>query len=169
MKIRSFISRLQERNAYLEEFPSDTEGQETAPLPADKIMDIIYHSMPTKWKKKMVEYGFNYVDSTIKKKTDFFEARVENLEFKKDKKNLKHLPRKVSRKPISKNPPKLAVKEKKYYILHGKCNYSTDNCKIFVRWSISPNKKVKNFRNYGKSNKELNALIEKKFQKFVKN
>ena len=25
------------------------------------------------------------------------------------------------------------------------------------------------FRNFGKSNKELNALIEKKFKKFVKN
>ena len=30
-------------------------------------------------------------------------------------------------------------------------------------------KKKKPFKNYGKSNKELNALIEKKFQKFVKN
>ena len=28
--------------------------------------------------------------------------------------------------------------------------------------------KEKNFKNYGKSNKELNALIEKKFQKFIK-
>ena len=30
-------------------------------------------------------------------------------------------------------------------------------------------KKKKPFKNYGKSNKELNALIKKKFQKFVKN
>ena len=30
-------------------------------------------------------------------------------------------------------------------------------------------KKKKNFRNYGKNNKELNALIEEKFQKFVEN
>ena len=30
-------------------------------------------------------------------------------------------------------------------------------------------KKKKPFKNYGKSNKELNALIEKKVQKFVKN
>ena len=29
-------------------------------------------------------------------------------------------------------------------------------------------KKKKPFKNYGKSNKELNALIERKFQKFVK-
>ena len=47
MKLCSFISRLQELNAYLEQFPLDTEGQETEPLSADKIMDIIYHFMPT--------------------------------------------------------------------------------------------------------------------------
>ena len=53
MKQHSFISRLQELNAYLEECPPDTEGQETAPLTADEIMDIIYHSMPTTWKYKI--------------------------------------------------------------------------------------------------------------------
>ena len=41
MKLCSFISRLQELNTYLEEFPPDTEGQEIAPLSADEIMDII--------------------------------------------------------------------------------------------------------------------------------
>ena len=45
MKLYSFISRLQELNAYLEEFPPDTEGQESSPLPANEIVDIIYHSM----------------------------------------------------------------------------------------------------------------------------
>ena len=47
MNLHSFISMLQELNAYLEEFPPDTKGQEPEPLPADEIMDIIYHSMPT--------------------------------------------------------------------------------------------------------------------------
>ena len=42
--------------------------------------------MPTTWKKKMIEQGFNYADSTIKEMTDFFETRVENLEPKEDKK-----------------------------------------------------------------------------------
>ena len=55
MKLRRFISRLQELNVYLEEFPPDTEGQEIAPLHADEIMGIIYHSMSTKWKNKMIE------------------------------------------------------------------------------------------------------------------
>ena len=71
MKLHSFISRLQELNAYLEEFPSDTEGQETAPPPADEIMDIIYHSMPTTWKNKMIEQSINQVDYAIKKMTTF--------------------------------------------------------------------------------------------------
>ena len=58
MKLHRFISGLQEWNAYLEEFPPDTEGQETILLPADEIMDIIYQSMPTTWKNKMIEKRF---------------------------------------------------------------------------------------------------------------
>ena len=49
------------------------------PLPAAEIMDIIYHTIPRTWKNKMIEQGFNYLDSTIKEMTDFFETRVENL------------------------------------------------------------------------------------------
>ena len=58
---------------------------------------------------------------------------------------------------------------KKYYILHGKCSHSADSYK-YLRTMVNNHylKKKKHFRNYGKSNKELNALIEKKFQKFVK-
>ena len=55
-------------------------------------------------------------------------------------------------------------------ILHGKCSHSTDNCKnLRAMVSKHKQKKKKTFKNYGKSTKELNALIEKKFQKFVKN
>ena len=56
-KLRSFISIFQELNPYLEEFPPDTEGQETTPLQADEIMDIAYHSMPTTWKNKLIKQG----------------------------------------------------------------------------------------------------------------
>ena len=55
MKLSNFICRLQELNACLAEFPSDTEGQEIESLPADEIMDIIYHCMPTMWKNKMIK------------------------------------------------------------------------------------------------------------------
>ena len=88
MKLHSFISRLQELISYLEEFPPDTNGQETTPLPANEIMNIIYHYMLSTWKNKIIEQGFNYADSTIKKMSDFFETRVENLEPKEDRKNL---------------------------------------------------------------------------------
>ena len=47
-KLRSFISRLQEFNAYLADFSPDTEGRETAPLPADIIIYTIYHSQMEK-------------------------------------------------------------------------------------------------------------------------
>ena len=68
MKLGSFIIRLQELNAYLEDFLPDTEGQENVPLSADEIMDIIYHTMPITWKNKMIEQGFNYADSTMCRK-----------------------------------------------------------------------------------------------------
>ena len=67
-------------NAYFEELPPDIEGQETAPLPADEITDIIYHSMPTMWKNKMIVKGFNYADSSVKEMSDFFETRVAERE-----------------------------------------------------------------------------------------
>ena len=76
VKPTSFISRFQELNTYLAEYPSDTPE----PLPVDEIMDIIYHSMPITCKNKMIEQGFNSADSTVKEMTDFFEIRVENLE-----------------------------------------------------------------------------------------
>ena len=34
----------------------------------------------------MIKQGFNYADSTVKKMTDLFESRVENLEPKEEKK-----------------------------------------------------------------------------------
>ena len=88
IKLCSLISGLQESNAYLKQFPSDAPGQETAPLPTDKIMDIIYQSMPTAWKNKMIKQDFNYKDTTVKEMTDFFETRVKSLEPKEDKKKI---------------------------------------------------------------------------------
>ena len=57
---------------------------------------------------------------------------------------------------------------RRYCILHGKCSHSTDNCKdLRTMVKKQKQKKKKSFKNYGKSSKELNALIEKKFKKFV--
>ena len=102
MKPCSFISRLQELHAYLVEFLPDTEGQETAPLPADEIMDIIYHSMPATWKNKMIKQDFNYTDSTFKEMSEFFETRVDNLEPKEDKKKSSAATKKSHKKDTKK-------------------------------------------------------------------
>ena len=55
MKLCSFVSRLQELNTYSGELTPDALVQETSPFSTDELMDIIYHSMPIKWKNKMIE------------------------------------------------------------------------------------------------------------------
>ena len=143
MKLRSFISRLQELNAYLEEFPPDTEGQETVHLPADEIMDIFYLYMPTTSENKMIGQDFNYANFTVKKMADFFETRVEKLEPKEDKKSsaaAKKTKKATKRKRKGKDSDSSVVEfreestetrcpSKKYCILHGKCSLSTDSYK----------------------------------------
>ena len=47
----------------------------------------------------MIEQGLNYVDSTIKEMTDFFETKVENWEPKQEKKNILKPPRNKTRSP----------------------------------------------------------------------
>ena len=145
MKLRSFISKLQELNAYVAEFPPDTQEQETAPLPANEIMDIIYNSIPTTWKNKMIEQGFNYEYFAVKEMTDFFDTRVEHLKSKEDKKKSSSVDNKGKENNSNKKRKQAdsdssviesswesSVKDrtiKKYCILYGKCSHSTDNCK----------------------------------------
>ena len=132
----------------------------------------------------MIEQGFNYADSTTKDMTHFFETRVENLEPKEDRKKIsvaakksKNAHKKRKREDSdsivvgsSKESTKAQRPTRKYCILHGKCSHPTNNCKD-LRAMINKHKQKrrKPIKNYGKSNKELNALIEKTFQKFVKN
>ena len=73
MKARSFRTRLIQLNTYLPYFSPDCPGQQVTSLPDDDIKEILYHTMPNTWKKKMVEQRYNYLD-------EFFETRIENLE-----------------------------------------------------------------------------------------
>ena len=110
----------------------------------------------------------------------FFETRVENLEPKEDRKN--------SSVAVKKSKDKKSIKKKKQEdlvycivesskdssmeyrmikkccILYGKCSHSTDKCKD-LRAMVNKHKqrKKRNFKSYRKSNKKLNALIEKTF------
>ena len=58
--------------------------------------------MPTTWKNKMIEKGFNYADSTTREQTDFFETRVENLEPKGEKKKSSTVTKKLKDKKSTK-------------------------------------------------------------------
>ena len=127
-------------------------------------------------KNKMIEQGFNYADSSIEEMTDFIKTRVENLEPNEDM-ILQLLPRKPSRKPrkrkredsdssvveSSEESTEARRPSKKYCIFNGKCSHSTDSY-MALRAMVNKHKQKKeeNFRNYKNSNKELNAVIEKK-------
>ena len=132
----------------------------------------------------MIEQGFHYADYTIEEMADLFETRVENLEPKEDRKKSSAVSKKSkkSHKKRKKEDTNSGVVEsskestetrrpiRQYWILHGKCSHSTDNYKdLRAMVNKHKQKKKKTFKNYVRSNKELNALIEKKkFQKFVK-
>ena len=133
----------------------------------------------------MIEQGFNYTDSAVKEMIDFFETRVENLEPKEEKKKSSTAAKKSQTKSSKKrkwedsdssvveSSKESSVERspsRKYYILHGKCSHSAENCKgLCAMVNKLKQKKKESLKTLGKSNKELNAIIEKKFQTFVKN
>ena len=80
MKVRSFITRLIQLNTYLPFFPPDHPGQLVISHSDDDIKEILYHTIPNTWKKKLIEQGYNYLDGHIHSRTEFFEKRIENLE-----------------------------------------------------------------------------------------
>ena len=89
MKVHTFTTRLLQLNTYLAYFPPVREGQTVTPFPEDDVKEILYHTMPNMWKKKMVEKGYNYLDSSTQQMTEFFATMIENLERFDSKKDLK--------------------------------------------------------------------------------
>ena len=88
----------------------------------------------------MIEQGFNYTDSTIKKISHFFKIKVEKLKRRKEKslvaskkslKKIKKRPREDSNSSVVESSEKCTEARhpsKKYCILHDKCSHSTDSC-----------------------------------------
>ena len=81
-----YVSKLHELITYLEEFLTDTPGQEIESLSTDEVVDVIFHSMPTMRKNKIIEQDFNYAYTTVEEITDFLETKVENLKPREKKK-----------------------------------------------------------------------------------
>ena len=130
-------------------------------------MDIIYHSMPTTWKNKMIEQGFNYAGSTIKDMTDFFETRAESLDPKEDMKKSSSAAKKShkhsSNKPKGEDSDSSVIESseeysveckpnRKYCVLHVKCSHSTDYCKdLCAMINKHKQEKNRNFKTYKKT------------------
>ena len=75
MNLSTFINRLHELNAYLQEFPARL-------FPWMKVWaPSIIPCLP-----RVIEHRFNYVDFIVKEMSHFFEIRVEHLEPKEEKK-----------------------------------------------------------------------------------
>ena len=54
MKVQSFTTRLIWMNTYLLYFTPDRSGQLVISLPDGNIKEILYHTLPNTWKKKMM-------------------------------------------------------------------------------------------------------------------
>ena len=65
MKVRFFTNRLIQLTTYLLYLLPDQPGQPVTSLPDDDIKEILYHAMPNTSEKKMVEQGYNSLDSPI--------------------------------------------------------------------------------------------------------
>ena len=121
----------------------------------------------------MIGQGFNFVYSTFKEMTGFFEIRVENLEPKEEKRKSSMFSKKSKDKKSIKKRKRVdsnsSVVESILFILRGICSDSTDNCEdLHAIINKHKEKKKKNFKCDGKDNRKLNDLIEKK-KKFVNN
>ena len=80
MRISALTMRLMQLSTYLSYFPPYCSGQQVAPLSDNEVKRILYHTMPSSWKKKIVELGYNYLDGYIQITTGFFETRIKNME-----------------------------------------------------------------------------------------
>lgn len=178
MKVRTFTTRLLQLNAYLAFFPPDRQGQVVEPLPEDDIKEILYHAMPNTWKRKMIEQGYNYLNSSIQQMTEFFETRVENLEkFDSKKESKKHQggnsnhkknkKRKHSNSSVSESRNSQSSETgKKFCQYHGTCGHTTNECTLVK--TLVQKEKLKKFkankeRKYTKH--EVNVLVEKKLKR----
>ena len=178
MKVRIFTTRLLQLNAHLAYFPPDSSGQSVNPLPEDEVKEILYHTMPNMWKKKMVEQGYNYIDGSIQNMTEFFETRIANLErfdSKKDS-NKEKINNKANKKGKHSNNNVSDRKNsqgtetgKKYCQYQCTCGHSTNECtlvKPLVHKEKMKKQKSSKERKYTKH--EVNILVERNMKKALK-
>ena len=179
MKVLSLTTKLIQLNTHLLYFPPDRPGQLVTSLPDDDIKEILYHTMPNIWKKKIVEQGNNYLDGPVHFMAKFFEKRKKNLEKsipptvltrnkRKSKKGCKK--RKSTNFNDSDNEDSEGLLGKKFCQYHGICWHTTDQCttlKVLVKHAKQ--KKSKHFDKKKRFTKhEVNVMAQKQVKKALK-
>jgi hypothetical protein len=61
VKIREYMTRVNEINSYLKKFPPFKQDQMHD---EDEILDILEFGIPASWQKLMIQHGFNPTDHT---------------------------------------------------------------------------------------------------------
>ena len=187
--VREFVTHVQEINAYLIFFRTETQDAAAA-LPEDELVEALYHAMPNSWRNTMVLQGFNYVNHTVIELLQFCE-RLETLEPPAEKKKKSTDKSTTSsgnkRKRVSFFDSSDDDGNRKYCLLHGYCAHTTNECED-IKPMISGLKKKKAAMktktkfprsarmtgSYTSSKKnyvhkdEVNSLVEKKMKKFLK-
>ena len=79
MKVRKLVFSTVELNSFFVHFPSEI-GENCESLQDDEVKEIIYHSLPSSWRKQIILQGFNYVEQTIDSMVNFLKERAENWE-----------------------------------------------------------------------------------------
>ena len=180
MKVWSFTTRLIQLITYLPYFPPDRPGQLVTSLPNDDIKEILYHTMPNIWKKKMVEQGYNYLDGPIHSMAEFFETRIENLEksippsvCSRNKKKAKKRSRKMKAVTFNDYEDKDSDQGhtgKKFRPYNGTCGHTTDQCTTLMALVKQvKQKKSKRFNKKKRFTKHgVNAMVQKQVEKALK-
>ena len=98
MRVHTFATRLIKLNKYLPYIPPDCVRQMVTALPDNEVKEILHHTMPNLWRKKMTEQGYNYLDRSIQEISGSFETMVENLETPETPPAVRSQPRKKKKK-----------------------------------------------------------------------
>ena len=177
MTTREYVARINEINAYLPDFPPAVAGgAQPASLPDDEIVDLLEFGVPNAWQRAMIVQDFDPLQHTVQEFVQFCE-RMEQLESTEGRSPPQKPPAQPSNKnkrrrekddPSSRTKPS-GEKSKKYCLLHGEGNHSTDDChtlkaqakRMKATYEAQTPEKKKSYR----QKEELHAIVAAQVEK----
>ena len=169
VKMREFVSRVQELNGYLANFPPFEENQL---LPQDEIMDILEFAIPNAWKNQATLQGIDILSNTPQELVEFCE-RLELVEDIEESKNERKSSKKSSSSKHEKEDSRKRKSETstKVCLLHGP-GHSTDECRTLQaqakRMKSTYQSQTPDGKKSWKKREETHALVAKIVKKMQK-